>query len=111
MTNLLVSVVFGDVLETKYRKQLQQWMIEHHTGDNRIRAVAPQGWTVGDKTGTCAYGTTNDVGFIIPPQGVYPIIVSVFFTQDAQENQPNEMALQAVAHIALCAVGICATES
>ena len=34
-----------------------------------MRAGLPAGWTTADKTGSGAYGTTNDVGIAYGPQG------------------------------------------
>ena len=42
-----------------------------------IRAGVPKTWTVGDKTGRCANGATNDVA-IIRPSGRAPILVAVY---------------------------------
>lgn len=105
MSRLLETIVFGDILTPPYREKLQQWMIENNTGDHRIRAVVPKGLAVGDKTGTCAYGTTNDVGFILLENGSQ-ILISVFFTQTEQDTEPNDAALQAIARVGLCAVGV-----
>ena len=105
MSQLLDTIVFGSVLKPVYRQQLQQWMIDNNTGDHRIRAVVPKGLTVGDKTGTCAYGSTNDVGFIVLKDGS-PILISVFFTQLDQDTEPNDAALQAIARVGLCAVSV-----
>ena len=42
-----------------------------------IRAGVPKTWTVGDKTGRCANGATNDVA-IIRLTGRAPIVVAIY---------------------------------
>ena len=42
-----------------------------------IRAGVAKTWTVGDKTGRCGNGATNDVAIISPP-GRSPIIVAIY---------------------------------
>ncbi|MDR2308471.1 MAG: class A beta-lactamase [Paucimonas sp.] len=57
--------------------QLRDWLKGNTTGDSRIRAGVPQGWVVGDKTGSGDYGVANDVA-IIWPKGRAPWILVVF---------------------------------
>jgi beta-lactamase class A len=40
-------------------------------------AGVPKTWTVGDKTGRCGNGATNDVAIIRPP-GRAPIVVAIY---------------------------------
>jgi len=68
MATSAASYVFGDRLQPDYRKQLRGWMIESETGLKRIRAGLPQGWVVGDKTGSCG-NAYNDVAFVETPGG------------------------------------------
>jgi beta-lactamase class A len=42
-----------------------------------IRAGVPKTWIVGDKTGRCGNGATNDVAIIRPP-GRAPIVVAIY---------------------------------
>lgn len=68
MATSAAAYVFGDRLRPAHREQLRGWLIESQTGLKRIRAGLPQGWTVGDKTGTC--GTAyNDIAFVETPGG------------------------------------------
>jgi beta-lactamase class A len=39
------------------------------TGDRRIRAGLPPGWTIADKTGAGDYASTNDIGVASGPDG------------------------------------------
>jgi beta-lactamase class A len=52
--------------------------LQHNeTGTLLIRAGVPKTWIVGDKTGRCGNGATNDVAFIRPP-GRAPIAVAIY---------------------------------
>ena len=65
----LQRVVLGDVLSPDKRAILIDWMVTNLTGTNLIRAAAPAGWKVGDKTGNGSYGTRNDIAVLWPPTG------------------------------------------
>lgn len=66
----------GDVLPPDAREQLLAWMRATNTGDGTIRAGAPDGWTVANKTGSGAYGTRNDVAVLEPPDGS-PLVLAI----------------------------------
>jgi beta-lactamase class A len=72
----LRALTAGDALAPADRTRLIGWMKATVTGDERIRAGLPEGWTVGDKTGTGgAYGTANDIAVAYPPSRAPLIIV------------------------------------
>ena len=98
MTESLNKLVFGDALELTQQDQLLAWLKGNTTGSARIRAGVPNGWLVGDKTGTGSYGTTNDIGIIWPPQGS-PIIVSIYFTQNKKDASPRDDVIASVTRI------------
>jgi beta-lactamase class A len=79
MLSNLRSLALGDALSPSSRAQLIEWLIQNKTGDQRLRAGLPAGWKVGDKTGTGARGTANDVAIVWPPQRA-PVLVSVYLT-------------------------------
>jgi beta-lactamase class A len=77
------KLVLGDALKPSSRDRLVCWMKANKTGNERMRAKLPPGWTVGDKTGLGERGTMNDVGVIWPPDGV-PILLAVYLTNTEQ---------------------------
>ncbi|MCB0739198.1 MAG: class A beta-lactamase, partial [Bacteroidetes bacterium] len=87
MGTILRKLVLGDVLAPYQRRLFRTWLIENKTGNKRIRAGVPKGWVVGDKTGTCAYGTTNDIGVVWGPSG-QKIVLAIYFTQ-LKKNAPT----------------------
>lgn len=89
MTANLYKIMVGDALSPASRRQIQAWMEASKTGDQRLRAGMAPGWRVGDKTGGGAYGTTNDIAIIWPPEGK-PVLVSVYLTEtSAPEDKRN----------------------
>ena len=83
---------------------LWNWLIQSPTGQGRIKAGLPQGWTVAHKTGTGGSGQTNDIGVIHPPTGE-PIRIAVYYdapadlaeaTRDAVIAQATRLALGAL---------------
>lgn len=82
----LQKLLLGNSLAEGARRQLQEWLKGNTTGDKRIRAGVPQGWVVGDKTGSGDYGVANDVAVVWPP-GKAPWIVAVF-TRGREKTSP-----------------------
>lgn len=100
MARLLQRVMETDALTKGSRDRLLAWMEATTTGRNRIRAGIPQGWTVGDKTGTSNNGAVNDVAIILPPKGV-PIYLCVFTDGDRTDGKAHEAAIAEVAKLVL----------
>ena len=69
--------VLGNVLSESSRHQLEDWLQHNETGAQLIRAVVSKTWTIGDKTGRCGNGATNDVAIIRPP-GRAPIMIAIY---------------------------------
>lgn len=86
MESSLHELVLGNTLKSKQKELLQNWLKKNTTGDKSIRAGVPSGWVVADKTGSGAYGTTNDIAVIWPPSGK-PLVLAIYFTQYAR-NAP-----------------------
>jgi beta-lactamase class A len=70
-------LLLGNVLSESSRYQLEDWLQHNETGALMIRAGVPKTWTVGDKTGRCANGATNDVA-IIRLLGRAPILIAIY---------------------------------
>ena len=96
-------LLFGPVLSATSRERLQRWMRETRTGAKRIRAGVPDGWGVGNKTGTgIADGMANkynDVAVVWPPDAA-PAIVAAYYEADGQYDE-----IRAVDEAVLAEVG------
>ena len=89
----LRAFVLGDVLEAPERAQLTRWLRTNTTGDALIRAGVPDGWKVGDKTGTGAtYGARNDIAVVWPPDRA-PIVIAIM----SNRAEPDDRARRRVA--------------
>lgn len=76
----LATVLDGSTLNRADTALLVDWMGGNATGDALIRAGAPEGWVVVDKSGG-AGGIRNDVARVTPPDGD-PIVLSVLTTRN-----------------------------
>ncbi|MGY2048206.1 class A beta-lactamase [Methylobacterium sp. JK268] len=82
ITALLERVLLGPVLSAESRARLLGWMTRSPTGAKRLRAGLPEGWQVGDKTGTGENGTANVVALLHPPRAA-PLVAAVYLTQSS----------------------------
>lgn len=98
MVATMHKLVLGSALSEPSRNQLRQWLLANKTGDTRLRALLPAGWRVGDKTGTAAHGTANDIGVIWPP-GRAPFVVSAYLTETSRPMDQRNAALAQVGQL------------
>ncbi|MDC9592385.1 class A beta-lactamase [Xenorhabdus sp. IM139775] len=100
MAKSLSHLVLGNALATAQREQLAEWLKGNTTGRASIQAGVPKGWIVGDKTGRCDYGTTNDIAVIWPVPERAPLVLVTYFTQpDDKQARARPDVLAAAAHI------------
>jgi beta-lactamase class A len=99
MGRSLQRLTLGSVLGPAQREQLQEWLRGNTTGNARIRAGVPAGWTVGDKTGTGDYGTANDVAVLWRPQRE-PVVLAIYTAQDRKDAQARNDVIASAARIA-----------
>jgi beta-lactamase class A len=94
------KLTLGSALSDASRQLLVQWLQANTTGDRRLRALLPPGWRVGDKTGSGARGSTNDVGLIWPPGGRAPLLVAAYLTDTQRPATERDAALAQVGQLA-----------
>lgn len=78
---LLDHYLIGTLLSAASKKRLLDWMVATRTGEHKLRAGLPADWRVGDKTGSGAHGTDNDIAILMPP-GRAPLLVTSYLTED-----------------------------
>jgi beta-lactamase class A len=100
MAEDLHKIFLGDLLSASSRDQLANWMLANKTGDKRLRAGTPQGWRVGDKTGSGDHAVTNDIAIIWPP-GRQPIIAAVYFAESPAPVEARNTVFADVARLVL----------
>lgn len=79
---------------------MTDWMRGNATGDALIRAGAPTGWEVDDKSGAGSYGTRNDIAIVWPPNRA-PIVIAVLSSRDTQNATYDNAIIAGSAKVAL----------
>lgn len=92
MSYSLQNLVLGNALSSNSAANLANMLKNNTTGAQRIRAGVAKNWVVADKTGSGAYGTTNDIGIIYPPN-CQPLVISVYFTQFTKNASYDEAVI------------------
>lgn len=105
MASTLRTLILGTTaLSAASREQLTTWLIANKTGDTRLRAGLAKDWRVGDKTGSGARGTANDIAVIWPPNKS-PIVITAYLTgatvSTAQQNATLASVARAVSATAI----------
>jgi beta-lactamase class A len=95
MAASMFRLLEGNALPAAQRAQLRAWMLGNKTGDARIRAGAPAGAKVADKTGSGQRGSTNDIGMLWLPDG-RALALAVYYTAE-REGMPNKSEVVAAA--------------
>ena len=96
MSATLRTLLAGSRLSPASREQLKRWMFGNTTGNHKLRAGFDPGWIIGDKTGSCGNGGSNNVA-IVYPRGMQPFIISVFHTGSHAGNDEKNAVLAEVA--------------
>ncbi|WP_197515257.1 class A beta-lactamase [Mycobacterium sp. 1245805.9] len=89
MATSVQALTVGDALAPPQRAQLLGWMRDNTVGYKRIRAGAPLGWLVADKTGSGAYGIANDIGIVASPY-CKPIVLAIYTVQNRRDATARE---------------------
>lgn len=101
MVMSLQKLTLGDILDKPHRDLLTTWLIATNTGAARIRSSIPNGWTVGNKTGTGGvYGSTNDLA-IIWPENHEPLLLGVYYTSDNKKAVKREDVVSAATKLVI----------
>lgn len=95
----LATVLDGHTLDEADTAQLVDWMSGNATGDALIRAGAPTGWTVADKSGG-AGGIRNDIARVTRP-GSGPIVISVLTTRNDPDAPYDDALVAKTARVVL----------
>lgn len=91
----------GGALSDNSQNLLTGWLGNCQTAAARIPAGLPRGWTSGDKTGSGANATANDVAIVNPP-GRAPIFVAAYYTGSSASDSEQDAVLADVGRI-VCA--------
>ncbi|MEQ1803243.1 MAG: class A beta-lactamase [Gammaproteobacteria bacterium] len=100
MVALMQKILCGDVLADASRELLFGWMEDCETGRNRLRAGVPDGWKVGDKTGSGRRGAASDVAIVFPPGGA-PVLIAAYTSDVAADASAVAAGQAAVGGLAV----------
>ena len=93
MSETTARLLTSNLLQESSRQLLSEWLVNASTGRRRLRAGLPQAWRAGDKTGTGARGSVNDVAVAWPSDRA-PIVVAVYLS-DSEHPTPALEAIHA----------------
>jgi beta-lactamase class A len=98
MLSDLRIVLVGKGLSPASRERLTGWMVACETGKARLRAGLPAAWRIGDKTGTGAHGSVNDIAVAWTPS--QPIVIACYLTgAEAASPDARDAALAEVGRV------------
>lgn len=99
----LQAFTVGDLLTDDKRELFIDWLKGNSTGDTLIRAGAPEGWEVGDKSGAGSYGTRNDIAIVWPPHRE-PIVIAILSRHNKEDAKYDDALIAKAAEVALNAL-------
>ncbi|WP_372665391.1 class A beta-lactamase [Amycolatopsis kentuckyensis] len=103
MATTLRAFTLGSALPPEKRRILTDTMRANLTGAALIRAGAPAGWAVADKTGTGEYATRNDIAIVWPPERA-PIVLVVLSDKKTEHAGHDDRLIAAAAKLAFSAL-------
>lgn len=96
----LKAFALSDLLSDDKRELFIDWLKGNATGDTLIRAGAPEGWVVGDKSGAASYGTRNDIAVVWPPNEE-PIVIAIMSRHDTEDAKYDDKLIAEAAKVVL----------
>jgi len=96
----LQRLLVASVLSETSRHQLEDWLLHNETGGCVIRAGVPKTWKVGDETGRCSNGATNDIAITRPPDRA-PILLAIYSVGSTATVNERDAAIAETAKIVL----------
>ena len=96
MLQNLRRLLFGDVLSTDSRRQLEDWLAGNKVSGPLIRAGLPDDWRIGDRTGAGGYGSRSVIAVIWPPEQ-RPVVVALYITETRASLDERNAAIAAIA--------------
>ncbi|MBE3638153.1 class A beta-lactamase [Mangrovicoccus algicola] len=94
MTETLRRLLLGDALSPGARAQLEDWMSIGGVTGNLLRADAPDGWLVLDKSGSGSH--TRNIIAVVIPEGGAPWIATIFISDVDADFETRNAALRQI---------------
>ncbi len=90
------KILLGNALSSRSREKLEGWMSQNTTGDAMIRAGAPKGWRIADKTGSNRNSNSNDIAIVRPPSGP-PLLLAIFVDHSDSSSEERAKIIATIA--------------
>ncbi|WP_160051557.1 class A beta-lactamase [Nocardiopsis sp. FR26] len=103
MATSLREFALGDVLPEDRRDVFTTMLRGNTTGDTLVRAVVPEGWEVGDRTGAGGYGTRNVIAVVWPPEAD-PLVIAIMSSRDREDAEYDDALVAGAAEVVVAAL-------
>lgn len=100
MTDLLVGLATGELINSKHQVLLLETMLRCQTGAGAIKGMLPPETPVAHKTGTLAEVVANDVGIIRLPHDAGQIAIAICVQSPEAQSDAAFACQRAIAHSA-----------
>ena len=103
MTGTLRRILLGDALTPASRDQLAEWMSFGGVTGALLRADAPEGWRILDKSGSGSH--TRNLIAVVTPKDAAPWIATIFVSDVDADFATRNAALQEVGSAVMAVIG------
>lgn len=100
MVNNLRKLVLGDALTDGSRDTLISWLRGNRVSDNLLRAVIPQDWKIGDRSGAGGYGSRSITAVLWPPNRE-PLVLAIYITETGATFDERNSAIADIGHVVM----------
>ncbi len=100
MVNNLRKLVLGDTLTDGSRDTLISWLRGNRVSDNLLRAVIPQDWKIGDRSGAGGYGSRSITAVLWPPNRE-PLVLAIYITETGATFDERNSAIADIGHVVM----------
>ncbi|MCG7625077.1 class A beta-lactamase [Epibacterium sp. Ofav1-8] len=102
MSETLRTLLLGDALSEASRDQLAEWMRHGGVTGDLLRAAAPEGWQVFDKSGSGSH--TRNIIAVVTPEGSEPWVVALFISDAEVDFATRNAALKEIGNAIMAVI-------
>ncbi|MNP57830.1 Beta-lactamase PSE-4 precursor [compost metagenome] len=88
----LNKLLLQDVLSTKSRAQLKQWMMGNRVADDLLRASLPKGWSIADRSGASDYGVRGIISMVWS-ETQHPIVITMYVRKEGSSIHERDKVI------------------
>lgn len=102
-TDTLHTLLLGDALSDRSRKQLADWMSHGGVTGQLLRAEAPAEWQIYDKSGSGSHN--RNLVVMVTPESRAPWVVTIFLSDVDEDFETRNAALQDISRAVTAVIG------